>query len=42
MEYYSAMKNKAVLPFAAAQMDLEGIRQGVSQIEESKYSRPAF
>ena len=36
MEYYSAIKNNEVLPFAATQMDLEGIM--LSEISQKKTS----
>ena len=35
MEYYSAIKNNEIIPFAATLMDLEGIT--LSQIEKEKY-----
>lgn len=34
MEYYSAVKNKEILPFRTTQMDLEGII--VSKISQKK------
>ena len=38
VEYYSAIEKNGILPFAATQMDLEGIMLSeMSQIEESKY-----
>ena len=38
MEYYSAMKKKEILPFAATWMDLEIIiLSEVSQTEKDKY-----
>ena len=37
MEYYSAVKNDEVLPFATTWMDLESIvRGGISQMEKDK------
>ena len=38
MEYYSAIKKKAIMPFAAMWMDLEVLILGeVSQKEKDKY-----
>ena len=38
MEYHSAIKKNEMLPFAATQMDLEGIRLSeISQAEKDKY-----
>ena len=38
MEYYSAMKNNEVLPFAITWMDLEGIIPNeIHQTEKEKY-----
>ena len=38
MEYYSAIKKNDILPFAATQMDLEGIMLSeISQTEKDKY-----
>ena len=38
MEYYSAIKKKQILPFAATWMDLEGIMPSeISQTEKDKY-----
>ena len=38
MEYYSAIKKKEVMPFAATWMDLESvILKEVSQTEKEKY-----
>ena len=38
MEYYSAMKKKKTLPFAATWMHLEGIMPSeISQTEKDKY-----
>ena len=38
MEYYSAIKKNEILPFAATQMDLEGIiLSEISQTEKEKY-----
>ena len=38
MEYYSALKKKAVLPFATTWMKLEGVvLSEISQTEEDKY-----
>ena len=38
MEYYSAIKNSEIMPFAATQMDLEIIiLSEVSQTEKDKY-----
>ena len=38
MEYYSAIKNNEILPFATTWMDLEGIMVGeISQREKEKY-----
>ena len=38
LEYYSAIKNNKVLPFAATWMDLEGIMLcKISQTEKDKY-----
>ena len=38
MEYYSAMKNNKIMPFAATWMDLEiVILSEVSQIQKDKY-----
>ena len=37
MEYYPAVKNNEILPFAAARMDLEGIMLSeISQTEKDK------
>ena len=38
MEYYSSIKRKEILPFAATWMDLEGIMLSeISQVEKDKY-----
>ena len=38
MEYYSAIKNKEIFPFATGQMDLENIMLSeISQSEKEKY-----
>ena len=38
MEYYSAIKNDEILPFATTWMDLEGIMLSeISQTEKDKY-----
>ena len=38
MEYYLAMKNNEILPFATAWVDLEGIMLSeISQTEKEKY-----
>ena len=37
MEYYSAVKNNATMPFAATWMQLEIILSEVSQKEKHKY-----
>ena len=38
VKYYSTMRNKEVLPFAATWMDLEDIRLSeISQTEKDKY-----
>ena len=38
MEYYSAIKNNAIMPFAATWMDLKSvILSEVSQTEKEKY-----
>ena len=38
MEYYSAIRKKQILPFAAAWMELEGIMLSeISQVEKDKY-----
>ena len=38
MEYYSAIRQNEILPFATTWMDLEGIMlSGVSQTEKDKY-----
>ena len=38
MEYYSAIENNEIMPFAATQMDLESvILSEVSQREKEKY-----
>ena len=43
MEYYSAIKKKKVLPFAAAWMDLENITLSeISQSEKDKYHMLSF
>ena len=40
MEYYSAIKNNKLMPFAAARMELETlILNEVSQKEKDKYHR---
>ena len=37
MKYYSAIKNKKILPFATVQMDLEDLLSEISQSEKDKY-----
>ena len=38
MEYYSAIKNRKILPFVTTWVDLEGIMLGeISQTEKDKY-----
>ena len=38
MEYYSAIKRKEILPFAATWKELEGIMLSeISQVEKDKY-----
>ena len=37
-EYYSAIKKKEIMPFAAAWMDLEIILSGVIQTEKDTYA----
>ena len=38
MEYYTAERKKALLPFARAWMDLENImRSGINQVVKDKY-----
>jgi len=38
MEYYSVIKNSKILPFAATQIDIEGIMLSeISQKEKDKY-----
>ena len=43
MEYYSAIKENKILPFAATWMDLEGIvLNEISQTEKDKYCMMSF
>ena len=37
MDYYSAIKNNEILPFAATRMDLAALLSEVSQTEKDKY-----
>ena len=40
MEYYSAMKNEEILPFATTQMDLEGIM--ISKVSQTEKDNTLF
>ena len=43
VEYYSAIKKKGIMPFAATWMDLESvILSAVSQTKEEKYHMTSF
>ena len=43
MEYYSAIKENKIFPFAATWMDLEGIvLNEISQTEKDKYCMMSF
>ena len=43
MEYYSAIKNNEILPFAITWIDLEGIiLSEISQVEKDKYYNSTY